>query len=50
MDHLESLFNEVLIYVAAFGITELIIKYFNTSFWNANRNYYSSFCIYLVVL
>ena len=28
MDHLESLFNEVLIYVAAFGITELIIKYF----------------------
>ena len=28
MDHLHSLFSEVLIYVAAFGITELLIKYF----------------------
>ena len=28
MDHLSSLFSEVLIYVSAFGIMELIIKYF----------------------
>lgn len=28
MDHLESLFSEVLIYVSVFGIMELIIKYF----------------------
>jgi len=28
MDHLSSLFSEVLIYISAFGITELIIKYF----------------------
>ena len=28
MDHLESLFSEILIYVSVFGIVELIIKYF----------------------
>ncbi len=28
MDHIWSLFSEVLIYISAFGITELIIKYF----------------------
>jgi len=28
MDHLYSLFSEVLIYISAFGILDLIIKYF----------------------
>ena len=28
MDHLGSLFSEILLYISAFGFMELIIKYF----------------------